>query len=53
MYCVRNVTEDLYWVGANDHRLTLFENIPHKSLAGYELPQKKRTIDKKPPCVGK
>ncbi|MDU7338392.1 MAG: FprA family A-type flavoprotein [Clostridium sp.] len=26
MYCVRNVTEDLYWVGANDHRLTLFEN---------------------------
>lgn len=25
MYCVRNVTEDLYWVGANDHRLTLFE----------------------------
>ena len=32
MYCVRNVTEDLYWVGANDHRLALFENIhpiPH------------------------
>jgi len=27
MYCVRNVTEDLYWVGANDHRLALFENI--------------------------
>ena len=27
MYCVRNVTEDLYWVGANDHRLSLFENI--------------------------
>ncbi len=25
MYCVRNVTEDVYWVGANDHRLTLFE----------------------------
>ena len=20
MYCVRNVTEDLYWVGANDHQ---------------------------------
>ena len=20
MYCVRNVTSDLYWVGANDHR---------------------------------
>ncbi len=27
MYCVRNVTEDLYWVGANDRRLSLFENI--------------------------
>lgn len=27
MYCVRNVTEDLYWVGANDHRPALFENI--------------------------
>lgn len=27
MYCVRNVTEDLYWVGGNDHRLHLFENI--------------------------
>ncbi len=27
MYCVRNVTEDLFWVGGNDHRLELFENI--------------------------
>ena len=27
MYSVRNVTEDLYWIGANDHRLSLFENI--------------------------
>lgn len=27
MYCVRNVTEDLWWVGGNDRRLTLFENI--------------------------
>ncbi|MBR5534557.1 MAG: FprA family A-type flavoprotein [Ruminiclostridium sp.] len=27
MYCVRKVTDDLYWVGANDHRTTLFENI--------------------------
>lgn len=27
MYCVRNITKDLYWVGANDHRLALFENI--------------------------
>ncbi|MGH4137839.1 FprA family A-type flavoprotein [Clostridium sp.] len=27
MYCVRNITEDLYWVGGNDRRLALFENI--------------------------
>ena len=27
MHSVRNVTKDLYWVGANDHRTTLFENI--------------------------
>ena len=27
MYNVRKVTDDLYWVGANDHRLALSENI--------------------------
>ncbi|MEW9095223.1 MAG: FprA family A-type flavoprotein [Clostridiaceae bacterium] len=27
MHCVRNITEDLYWVGGNDRRLALFENI--------------------------
>ena len=27
MHSVRKVTDDLYWVGANDHRLTLVENI--------------------------
>lgn len=27
MHCVRKVTEDLFWVGANEHRLSLFENI--------------------------
>lgn len=27
MYCVRKITEDLYWVGGNDRRLALFENI--------------------------
>lgn len=27
MHCFRKVTDDLYWVGANDHRLALFENI--------------------------
>ena len=27
MYNVREVTDNLYWVGANDHRTHLFENI--------------------------
>ena len=27
MYCYRKVTDDLYWIGANDHRLELFENV--------------------------
>lgn len=27
MFCVREVTDDLYWVGGNDKRLALFENI--------------------------
>lgn len=27
MYNYREITKDLYWVGANDHRLALFENI--------------------------
>ena len=27
MHCVRKITDDLFWVGANDNRLTLFENI--------------------------
>ena len=27
MFCVRKVTENLYWVGGNDRRLALFENI--------------------------
>ena len=27
MFGVRNVTKDIYWVGGNDHRLALFENI--------------------------
>ena len=32
MYCVLNVTSDLYWVGGNDRRLALFEGI-------YQVPQ--------------
>lgn len=27
MHCFRKVTEDLYWVGASDRRLELFENV--------------------------
>ena len=27
MYNYRKVTDDLYWVGGDDHRLSLFENI--------------------------
>lgn len=27
MYNVRNITEDIYWVGGNDNRLNVFENI--------------------------
>ena len=27
MYCVKKVTEDLFWVGGNDRRLALFENV--------------------------
>lgn len=33
MYCVRKVTKDLYWVGANDRRLALFEGV-YKIPAG-------------------
>ncbi|HCW80217.1 MAG TPA: FprA family A-type flavoprotein [Ruminococcaceae bacterium] len=27
MHCVRKISDDLYWVGVNDHRLMLFENV--------------------------
>ena len=27
MYCTRKVTDDLYWVGGNDRRLSLFEGV--------------------------
>lgn len=32
MYCTRNVTEDLFWVGGNDRRLALFEGV-------YQIPR--------------
>lgn len=27
MYCVKQLNKDLYWVGGNDRRLALFENV--------------------------
>ena len=27
MYCVKQITEDMFWVGGSDRRLALFENI--------------------------
>ena len=27
MHCVRKVTDDLYWIGANDRRLAMFEGV--------------------------
>ena len=27
MYCVKKVTDDLTWIGGNDRRLELFENV--------------------------
>ena len=29
MYNVKKVNEDLYWIGASDRRLALFENLEH------------------------
>ena len=31
MYCVKKMTEDLYWVGASERRLNLFENAAYKT----------------------
>lgn len=27
MHCIRKVTDDMYWIGGNDRRLALFENV--------------------------
>ena len=32
MYCVRKVTDDIYWVGGNDRRLMCFEGV-------YDVPR--------------
>ena len=54
MYCTKNITDDLYWIGGNDRRLALFENIfpvPNGvSYNSYELLDEKTvlfdTVDK-------
>ena len=46
MHCIRKVSENLYWVGASDRRLALFENIypiPHGvSYNAYVLLDEKK-----------
>lgn len=27
MHCVKQITSDMYWIGASDRRLALFENV--------------------------
>lgn len=27
MHCIRKITDDMYWIGGNDRRLALFENV--------------------------
>ncbi len=49
MYCVRKVTDDIYWVGANEHRLHLFENI-HPIPRGVSY-NAYLLLDKKTPCL--
>ncbi|MBQ9494085.1 MAG: FprA family A-type flavoprotein [Treponema sp.] len=48
MYNVRKVTDDLYWIGANDHRTHLFENmhpIPYGvSYNSYILVEKETCV---------
>ena len=54
MYCYRKVQDDLYWIGANDRRLALFEgvyNVPRGvSYNSYVLLDEKNvlfdTVDK-------
>lgn len=46
MHCVREITKDLYWVGGNDRRITMFENIhPLKDGVSYNS---YLLLDKKP-----
>ena len=48
MYCVKKVTDDLFWVGGNDRRLSLFEGVyqvPHGvSYNSYLLTDEKTVL---------
>ena len=48
MYNVKKITENLFWVGANDRRIALFEGVYHApqgvSYNSYIL------LDDKTPC---
>jgi hypothetical protein len=32
MQCTRNVTDHIIWVGANDRKLNLFENLSERGI---------------------
>lgn len=54
MYCTRKITDDLYWVGGNDRKLSMFEGVysipAGMSYNSYLLPDEKTvlfdTVDK-------
>lgn len=58
MYCTRKVTDDLYWVGGSDRRLSLFENIfpipEGVSFNAYLLLDEKTVLfDTVDTCIGR
>lgn len=58
MYCTRNVTEDIVWIGGNDRRLPLFEgvySVPHGvSYNSYFIKDEKTVVfDTVDSAVGK
>lgn len=47
MYCTRNVTEDIIWIGGNDRRLPLFEgvySVPHGVSYNSYLVKDEKTV---------
>lgn len=58
MYCTRKVTDDIHWVGGNDHRLALFENLfPIPRGVSYNayviMDEKTALLDTTDPSVGR